>query len=95
MYGFLCMKNCHKVFFPEKDHLTAQVVWKKFHLAAQVVWEKDHLTAQVNIYTGNELKVGHSANAETGATVTVQDKNHPGAPAWIDNPGALRTSSRR
>ena len=41
----------------------------------------------MNIYTGNNLKVGHSAHAETGETITVEDKNHPGAPAWIDNPG--------
>ena len=41
----------------------------------------------MNIYTGNDLKVGHSAHAETGETITVEDKNHPGAPDWIDNPG--------
>ena len=70
--------------FDKKDHVTAEFAWKK----------RSQLTAQVNIYTGNELTVGHSAHAETGATVTVEDKNHPGAPAWIDNPGALRTYSR-
>ena len=43
----------------------------------------------MNIYTGNDLKVGHSAHAETGETITVEDKNHPGAPAWIDNPGLI------
>ena len=48
---------------------------------------KPYLTRQVNIYTGNDLKVGHSAHAETGETITVEDKNHPGAPDWIDNPG--------
>jgi len=51
-------------------------------------------TSTVNIYTGNELTVGHSAHAETGATVTVEDKNHPGAPAWIDNPGWSDTEGR-
>ena len=70
--------------------LTKKIMWQ-----LNLLGKKDHLTAQVNIYTGNELTVGHSAHAETGATVTVEDKNHPGAPAWIDNPGALRTSSLR
>ena len=36
------------------------------------------------------VKVGHSAHAETGETITVEDKNHPGAPSWIDNPGSLK-----
>lgn len=51
-------------------------------------------TSTVNIYTGNDLKVGHSAHAETGATITVEDNNHPGAPAWIDNPGWSDTEGR-
>jgi len=51
-------------------------------------------TSTVNIYTGNNLKVGHSAHAETGETITVEDKNHPGAPAWIDNPGWSDTEGR-
>ena len=43
----------------------------------------------MNINTNMIVKVGHSAHAETGDTITVEDKNHPGAPSWIDNPGSL------
>lgn len=71
--------------FPEQ----ALEIANKFFLG------KSHLRPQVNIYTGNDLKVGHSAHAETGATITVEDNNHPGAPAWIDNPGALGKSFPR
>lgn len=47
-------------------------------------------TSLTNIYTGSSLAVGHSAMAETGATITVEDKRHPGAPVWVDNPGGWR-----
>lgn len=51
-------------------------------------------TSTVNIYTGSNLRTGDSAQAVTGCTVTVEDKLHPGAPGWIDNPGWADTEGR-
>lgn len=44
-------------------------------------------TSALNIYTGNDLKVGEGAQSVTGTTMSVEDKIHPGGPKWIDNPG--------
>eukprot|EP00092_Neocalanus_flemingeri_P004241 GFUD01004561.1.p1 GENE.GFUD01004561.1~~GFUD01004561.1.p1 ORF type:complete len:421 (+),score=123.54 GFUD01004561.1:440-1702(+) len=44
-------------------------------------------TSTLNIYTGNDLKVGEGAQSVTGTTVSVEDKIHVGGPKWIDNPG--------
>ena len=44
-------------------------------------------TTTLNIYTGNDLKVGEGAQSVTGTTMSVEDKIHPGGPKWIDNPG--------
>ena len=46
-------------------------------------------TSTVNIFTGNDLPVGDSAQAVTSETVAVEDKIHPKAPVWLDNPGLL------
>ena len=44
-------------------------------------------TSTLNIYTGNDLKVGEGAQSVTGTTVSVEDKIHVEGPKWIDNPG--------
>ena len=44
-------------------------------------------TTTLNIYTGNELATGVSAQSITEDTVAVKDKIHPGGPNWIDTPG--------
>ena len=44
-------------------------------------------TSTVNIFTGNNLLEGDTAQAVTSGTVAVEDKLHPGAPVWVDNPG--------
>lgn len=44
-------------------------------------------TSTLNIYTGNEEKVGEGAQSVTGATISVEDQIHEGGPTWIDNPG--------
>jgi len=51
-------------------------------------------TSTVNIFTGNDLRVGDSAQAVTGSTIAVEDQLHPGAPVWIDNPGWSDTEGR-
>ena len=44
-------------------------------------------TSTVNIFTGNNLLEGDTAQAVISGTVAVEDKLHPGAPVWVDNPG--------
>ena len=44
-------------------------------------------TTTLNIYTGNDLPTGVSAQSITEETVAVKDKIHPGGPKWIDTPG--------
>jgi len=51
-------------------------------------------TSTVNIFTGNNLLVGDTAQAVTAGTVAVEDKLHPGAPVWVDSPGWSDTEGR-
>ena len=44
-------------------------------------------TTNLNIYTGNELATGVSAQSITEKTIAVKDKIHPDGPVWIDAPG--------
>ena len=44
-------------------------------------------TTTLNIYTGNKLETGVSAQSVTEMTVAVKDKIHSGGPKWIDTPG--------
>jgi len=45
-------------------------------------------TTCLNIYTGQDLETGDTANSLTTHTVAVDDKIHgPGSPKWVDNPG--------
>merc|ERR1719430_800250 len=44
-------------------------------------------TTNLNIFTGNELETGVSAQSVTDQTVAVTDKMHPEGPKWIDAPG--------
>ena len=47
-------------------------------------------TTTLNIYTGNELATGVSAQSITEETIAVKDKVHPEGPKWIDTPGQFK-----